>query len=234
MHRHHPHDGHHACHPHHDHDGHHHWHAAGHDDPHHDPHHWHAAGHDESPYRRWRKRRRRGGPGGGGFRIGKMLGDGDLKLIVLALLAEGPRHGYDVIKALEEKSSGIYSPSPGVVYPTLTFLEEAGYATSAAEGTKKVYTISESGEAHLEEHREVAEAILSEIERVGKKMARARAWSDWAEGAPDTPALQALNKARRRLRALIVDAVEGDEEEQVRLTDILNRAADEALGKKDG
>lgn len=58
---------------------------------------------------------------------------------MVSLLAEAPRHGYDIIKALEERTSGIYSPSPGVVYPTLTFLEEAGYAASAAEGNKKVF-----------------------------------------------------------------------------------------------
>ncbi len=178
--------------------------------------------------------RRGGGPDGGDYRIGKMLGDGDLKLIVLALLAENPRHGYDIIKALEEKSSGVYSPSPGVVYPTLTFLEEAGYATAVAEGTKKVYSITEEGSAHLEENRDAADSILAEIERVGRKMSRARAWSDWAEGSPDTPNLAALNKARRRLRALIIDVIEGSEEDQQRLTEILNRAADEALGKNAG
>ncbi|TIU21959.1 MAG: PadR family transcriptional regulator, partial [Mesorhizobium sp.] len=61
----------------------------------------------------------RGGPGDM-FRAGRMLADGDLKLITLSLLAEAPRHGYDIIKALEERTSGVYSPSPGVVYPTLT------------------------------------------------------------------------------------------------------------------
>src|ERR1700694_5495527 len=76
----------------------------------------------------WGRRGRSGrGFGGGAFRVGKMLADGDLRVIVLALLVEAPRHGYDIIKALEEKSSGIYSPSPGVVYPTLTYLEEVGY-----------------------------------------------------------------------------------------------------------
>jgi len=75
-------------------------------------------------------------------RAGRMLADGDLKLITLSLLAEAPRHGYDIIKALEERTSGIYSPSPGVVYPTLTFLEEAGYAASAADGNKKVFSIN--------------------------------------------------------------------------------------------
>ena len=110
---------------------------------------WHAMAHGGPGYGRWRRRKRHGGPGGGGYRIGKMLGDGELKLIVLALLEDSPRHGYDVIRALEERSSGVYSPSPGVVYPTLTFLEEAGYATAAAEGTRKVYTITDDGRAHL-------------------------------------------------------------------------------------
>src|SRR5882762_4815796 len=73
---------------------------------------------------------RRSGGLGATMRGGKMLADGDLRLIVLVLLEDGPRHGYDVIKALEERSSGIYSPSPGVVYPTLTYLEEAGYTTA--------------------------------------------------------------------------------------------------------
>src|SRR5262249_28874535 len=75
---------------------------------------------------RWTRRATAGF--GATMRGGKMLADGDLRLIVLVLLEDGPRHGYDIIKALEEKSSGIYSPSPGVVYPTLTYLEEAGYA----------------------------------------------------------------------------------------------------------
>ncbi|RVA87678.1 PadR family transcriptional regulator, partial [Mesorhizobium sp. M7A.F.Ca.US.006.04.2.1] len=96
----------------------------------------------------------RGGPGDM-FRAGRMLADGDLKLITLSLLAEAPRHGYDIIKALEERTSGIYSPSPGVVYPTLTFLEEAGYAASAADGNKKVFSITEAGQAHLADNREM-------------------------------------------------------------------------------
>ena len=113
------------------------------------------------------------------FRAGKMLADGDLKLITLALLAETPRHGYDIIKALEEKSSGFYVPSPGVVYPTLTFLEEAGYAVSAAEGTKKVFSITEEGQKHLAENRDLVERVLEQIERFGRKMAKAREWFGW-------------------------------------------------------
>src|SRR3974377_1211090 len=67
------------------------------------------------------------GRGGGDFkRAGRMLAHGDLRLIALALIAEQPRHGYDIIKQLEDRTSGWYSPSPGIVYPTLTYLEEAG------------------------------------------------------------------------------------------------------------
>src|SRR5947209_2749977 len=86
---------------------------------------------------RWAKNAQAGF--GAALRGGRMLADGDLRLIVLVLLEDSPRHGYDVIKALEERSGGIYSPSPGVVYPTLTYLEEAGYATAASEGNKRVY-----------------------------------------------------------------------------------------------
>ena len=97
------------------------------------------------------------GPGGGGgdwFRVGRMLAQGDLKLLALALIAEQPRHGYELIKLIEEKTSGFYSPSPGVVYPTLTFLEEAGYVTAESEGAKKRYTITDEGRAYLEENRD--------------------------------------------------------------------------------
>jgi DNA-binding PadR family transcriptional regulator len=171
------------------------------------------------------------------FRGGKMLADGDLRLIVLALLEDGPRHGYDIIKRLEEKSGGLYSPSPGVVYPTLTYLEEAGYTTASSEGNKRVYAITDAGRAYLGENRETVGRILRQMAWVGERVAQARswsehAWSDWTEDRSDKPSLAALDKARRRLRALITDAVEGgSEEEQTRLADIINRAADEALGK---
>src|SRR5437016_727165 len=125
------------------------------------------------------------GWGGGAWRVGKMLADGDLRLIVLALLEDGPRHGYDIIKALEERSHGIYSPSPGVVYPTLTFLEEAGHATAASEGNKKTYTITAAGRAHLDENREIVEMVLNGMDKFGRKMSRARAW--W-EGSDDRTA----------------------------------------------
>ena len=92
---------------------------------------------------------REGGFGGGGDmkRFGRMLAQGDLRLLALALIAEQPRHGYEIIKVLEDKTEGWYAPSPGIVYPTLTYLEEAGYVTAQADGTKKLYTITDEGRA---------------------------------------------------------------------------------------
>jgi len=212
---------------------------------------------ERSDYRDWRAARRgfgafgRGfgpfgpnfgggrGRGGNAFRIGRMLADGDLRLIVLALLADAPRHGYDVIKALEEKSSGLYSPSPGVVYPTLTFLEESGYATSASDGNKKVYSITASGRAHLEENRDVVETVLNGMEKFGKKFAKAREWFDWSDQGERKPSaepaadrdipnvLPDVNEARRELKAAIAEKLDAPNGEQRRVAGILRRAAAE-------
>src|SRR5712664_4845595 len=117
-----------------------------------------------------------GGRHGGGnmMRAGRMLAQGDLRLISLALIAEQPRHGYEIIKVLEDKTTGWYSPSPGIVYPTLTYLEEAGYVTAQTEGAKKLYTITEEGRAHLAENRDFVEAVLERFAAVGRKIARMR------------------------------------------------------------
>ena len=89
------------------------------------------------------------------MRAGRMLAQGDLRLLALALIAEQPRHGYEIIKVLEEKTEGWYAPSPGIVYPTLTYLEEAGYVTAQADGAKRLYTITAEGRAYLEEQPRV-------------------------------------------------------------------------------
>src|SRR5581483_12085504 len=86
------------------------------------------------------------GMGGGAFRSGRKLGAADLQLVILALLKEKARHGYEIIKALEERSGGFYVPSPGMVYPALTFLEETGAAiVFESEGSKKLYRITPEG-----------------------------------------------------------------------------------------
>src|SRR5689334_3392073 len=102
----------------------------------------------------------RGGDSDDMMRAGRMLAQGDIRLIALALIAEQPRHGYEIIKVLEEKTSGWYSPSPGMVYPTLTFLEEASYVTAQADGAKKLYSITSEGKAYLEENKAFVDAVM--------------------------------------------------------------------------
>ena len=194
-----------------------------------------------------------GGPGGRGFgdwggfgdnfRIGRMLASGDLRLVALYLIEEQPRHGYDLIKAIEEKTAGFYSPSPGIVYPALTYLEEAGYVTSEAEGNKKLYTITDEGRGHLSENRE---AVQSTLDFLGKAGERVREWRDRAgqemgwgpRGEPhhgrggggdrDIPGvIPEVNEARRELKAAIAETLgKADEDGQRRLADILNKAAE--------
>jgi DNA-binding PadR family transcriptional regulator len=90
---------------------------------------------------------------------------GDLRLVVLKLIGEKPRHGYDVIKAIEEDVGGAYAPSPGVVYPTLQMLEELGHvALSSEEGGKKLYAITDAGKAFLEENASAVDAVVKRIE----------------------------------------------------------------------
>src|SRR5450631_2705224 len=94
-----------------------------------------------------------GGMGSRGFGMGRKLASVDLQLLILGLLAEKPRHGYEIIKALDERSKGFYVPSPGMVYPALTYLEEIGHATVEAVGTRKLYHITASGTEHLKKNR---------------------------------------------------------------------------------
>jgi DNA-binding PadR family transcriptional regulator len=106
---------------------------------------------------------------GGGFepREGRMFDSGDLKLVILALVAEKPRHGYEIIKALEERVGGGYSPSPGVVYPTLTMIEDMGYAIAAQEQSgRKLYTLTAEGEAFLAANRAQVDAIFARLDGV--------------------------------------------------------------------
>jgi DNA-binding PadR family transcriptional regulator len=104
-----------------------------------------------------------GGRGGGGRGFGRRhFESGDLRFVILHLLADKPRHGYEIIKAIEDDFGGMYSPSPGVIYPTLTLLEELGYAGVAAEeGNKKLYTITDAGRAFVADNRAAVDAALA-------------------------------------------------------------------------
>lgn len=169
------------------------------------------------------------GMGGGGFRTGRKLGAADLQLIILALLKDKPCHGYEIIKALEERSAGFYVPSPGMVYPALTYLEEVGQADVESEGTKKLYRITAAGEARLKEDAVMAEAILSQLDRIGRRMERVR--EVFAGEAEEEEMTQNVRAARRELRGVLRDRRHASPEEQQRIADILKRATDEIRGK---
>ena len=108
--------------------------------------------------------------GGGGRRGGRrrVFEAGELRLVLLKLIADQPRHGYDLIRAIEEMTHGSYAPSPGVVYPTLTMLEDMGLITAAQmEGTRKAYSVTSDGEAHLAERSEEVEALFARLSDFG-------------------------------------------------------------------
>ena len=162
------------------HHGHHHHHGRGHG--HHD--------HHEQHHQMHMMRGRRGGPFGGrgghdfggderegfrgGGRMGRMFGQGDLKLLLLALIEEQPRHGYELIRAIEDLCGGSYSPSPGAIYPTLTFLEEAGYASVhlADANGRKQYAITDEGRAHLKQNRLEVDAVMQRLKLASRMMAK--------------------------------------------------------------
>ena len=101
-------------------------------------------------------RRGRDGEGRGGPRGRRMFDGGELRLVLLKLIADEPRHGYDLIRQVEELTGGAYAPSPGIVYPTLTLLDDMGLIEAQqAEGAKKLFAVTDAGTAHLAENAEV-------------------------------------------------------------------------------
>jgi len=182
---------------------------------------------------------------GPGMRAARMLASGDLQLIVLALLSEKPRHGYEIIKAIEEHSSGFYSPSPGVVYPALTYLEEVGYTASEQEGAKKLYRITEAGAEHLKKNHQNVDEMLEQLARFGRRMADFR--KHYAEQAAEAEDLNAETgrqiksewrkakaefiEIRDEVRAVLWEKLDSPEEERKRVIAILRRAIEEIRGK---
>ena len=111
-----------------------------------------------------------GRSGGRGGRRGRMFESGELRLVLLKLIADEPRHGYQLIKAIEELTEGDYAPSPGVVYPTLTMLDDMGLiAEKKSKDAKKVFEATDEGRAHLAENEDEVEDLISKLEGHGKK-----------------------------------------------------------------
>jgi DNA-binding PadR family transcriptional regulator len=166
----------------------------------------------------------RHGGGGDMMRAGRMLAQGDLRLLALALIAEQPRHGYEIIKVLEDRTEGWYAPSPGIVYPTLTYLEEAGYVTAQADGAKKLYTITAEGQSYLDANREFVDAVLNRLDAVGERVRTRRANED--DDSPRGPRVSRLvHAALENLHQVAAERLKGDPDAETAVVGILARAA---------
>lgn len=154
---------------------------------------------------------RGGGRRGGG---GRMFGHGDLKLLLLALIEQQPRHGYELIRIIEEMFHGHYSPSPGAIYPTLTMLEELGYArVEDTAGNRKLYAITDEGRTFLDDNRAEVEAVTSRTEQSARMVAKM--------SAP-----MSVRKAMHSLKyALLMRGTRWDKAEAQRVASILEKAA---------
>jgi DNA-binding PadR family transcriptional regulator len=104
----------------------------------------------------------------------RMFGAGDLRYVILQQIAERPSHGYEIIKSIQERLGGTYAPSPGVVYPMLTMLEEMGHATVVVEGARKLYSITEEGAKSLAENKALVDAILGRMDQAREQQVNDR------------------------------------------------------------
>ena len=111
-----------------------------------------------------------GGSRRGGRRSRRMFESGELRLVLLKLIGDEPRHGYDLIRAIEDLTGGDYAPSPGVVYPTLTLLQDMGLIEEApGEGPRKPFQVTDEGRAHLDEKADEIEALFDRLEELAPK-----------------------------------------------------------------
>ena len=158
-----------------------------------------------------------------GARRRRPLNHGDLKMLILALIAEQPRHGYDLIAEIEERTGGTYKPSPGVIYPTLSVIRDMGLAKVNKEDGKRVYHITEDGEAELERHAETLEKIEDRL-------------ASLADPDADTNPID-VRAASQRLRHALFKTVAGswpDTSNYGAIVNILNQARTDILNLDNG
>ena len=159
--------------------------------------------------------RGRGGFGRGGGGGGRIFGPGDLRLMLLSLIAEKPRHGYELIKEIEQKFGGAYSPSPGSIYPTLTLLEELEQVrASASDGARKLFEITDQGRAFLDENRATLDGVVARMGLAARHMS-GRAWPE------------SVHQAMHTLKhALLLRPGEWTESEATRVRKIIEQAVE--------
>jgi len=165
--------------------------------------------------------RRMFGRGGGGGGRGRVFGPGDLRLLLLALIEDKRRHGYELIKELEEKFGGAYAPSPGSVYPTLTLLEELGHVRSTtSEGTKRLYEITAEGRRYLRENESALTSVKKRMEMAARLV---------SGGMPPPE----VHHAMHTLRAALMLRGRWDAAETERVSKIIEKAAADIFGAGD-
>ncbi len=141
---------------------------------------------------------------------GRMFGPGDLRLVLMALIEEQPRHGYELMRAIEEAFAGAYSPSPGAIYPTLSLLEDEGLLSSATDsGGKRVYSLTDAGKAWLKENRAAVEGVMQRMRLAARMMS--------GQVAPAS-----VREAVRTLKqAVAMKPGDWSDEEEARIVEIL-------------
>ena len=157
-----------------------------------------------------------GGPSGRGgppMRGGRMFDPGAIRLIVLDMIQENSRHGYEIIKLFEERIGGMYSPSPGVIYPILSMYEDMGYIASTPEGNKKLYAITDEGRAYLTQHQ----AYITHLKAQMAEASKSRNHGD-------------IRESMQALRAVLIERVRHDKldaAQLARIKEILATAQDQ-------
>ena len=150
-----------------------------------------------------------------GGRSRRMFDGGELRLVLLKLIADEPRHGYDLIREIESLTSGAYAPSPGVVYPTLTMLDDMGLIEAAAsEGAKKAFQVTGAGKAELDANAEAVAALMARLTSLGEERSKTDARS--------------IRRAMGNLREVLIDRLntgEVDEESLHRIVALIDEAA---------
>lgn len=162
----------------------------------------------------WSKQGRHGGSPWG-FRQ-RFFESGEVRIALLSLLKDGPKHGYELMKELEARSGGMYKASAGTVYPNLQMLEDEGLIKADMKDGKRVFVITDAGRAELQKHKESEERVWG----------RASQWDDWSD-MMSPGALEVMGPAMRLARAAFSKAAKGDEKQVERIRQILSDAAKE-------
>lgn len=162
----------------------------------------------------------RGGPGRGGSGRGRrMFGPGDLRLVLLALIEQQPRHGYDLIKAIETAFGGGYAPSPGVVYPNLALLSDEGLIAGVEDGGKQVFSLTAAGKAWLDENRAAVDGVMQRMALAARMVS--------GEQAPEV-----VREAMHTLRqAVVTKPGDWSDPETARVVESLMKAVREISGQ---